>query len=142
MSERKERCETCRFWDATEGLNNCRRYPPTFTAIAIEPGEVENGTLEADLAFWPQTGPDDWCGEWQPKPKLKPAEYESPLSSLDFSTRVRKCLRSLDVSTIGDLCQITEGELLGVKNFGASCLHEVRNKLASLGLGLRDRRNH
>ena len=44
----------------------------------------------------------------------------------------------LGVQTLGDLAARTEAELMGVKNFGATSLDEVKEKLVENGLGLRD----
>lgn len=60
-----------------------------------------------------------------------------PISTLDFSVRSRKALQLLGVQTIGDLATRTEAELMGIKNFGNTSLVEVREKLESVGLGLR-----
>jgi DNA-directed RNA polymerase subunit alpha len=60
-----------------------------------------------------------------------------PISALDLSVRARKALQLLNVQTIGDLATRTEAELMGVKNFGATSLVEVKEKLATFGLSLR-----
>jgi DNA-directed RNA polymerase subunit alpha len=60
-----------------------------------------------------------------------------PVSELQLSVRARKALQLLNIQTLGDLCSHTEAELMGVKNFGATSLKEVTDKLAELGLSLR-----
>lgn len=60
-----------------------------------------------------------------------------PVSELQLSVRARKALQLLNIQTLGDLCSHTEAELMGVKNFGATSLKEVTEKLAELGLSLR-----
>lgn len=60
-----------------------------------------------------------------------------PISVLDLSVRARKALQLLNVQTIGDLATRTEAELMGVKNFGATSLVEIREKLGTFGLTLR-----
>ncbi|MCE2967375.1 MAG: DNA-directed RNA polymerase subunit alpha C-terminal domain-containing protein [Phycisphaerales bacterium] len=59
------------------------------------------------------------------------------VSELNLSVRARKALQLLNIQSLGDLVAHTEAELLGVKNFGATSLSEVRQKLAEYGLGLR-----
>jgi DNA-directed RNA polymerase subunit alpha len=59
------------------------------------------------------------------------------IAQLDFSVRARKALQLLGVYTVGDLATRTEAELMGIKNFGATSLHEVREKLGQYGLDLR-----
>jgi len=60
-----------------------------------------------------------------------------PISVLDLSVRARKALQMLGVQTLGDLATRTEAELMGVKNFGATSLEEIRNKMGTYGLNLR-----
>jgi len=60
-----------------------------------------------------------------------------PISVLDLSVRARKALQMLNVQTIGDLATRTEAELMGVKNFGATSLVEIKEKLGNFGLSLR-----
>ena len=60
-----------------------------------------------------------------------------PVSDLGMSVRARKALQILGVQTVGDLAARTEAELMGVKNFGATSLDEVKIKLGELGLELR-----
>jgi len=60
-----------------------------------------------------------------------------PVSELQLSVRARKALQMLNIQSVGDLCSHTEAELMGVKNFGATSLVEVREKLGEWGLGLR-----
>ncbi len=66
------------------------------------------------------------------------AMLAKPIGDIDFSVRVRKALQLLGVQSLGDLAARTEAELMGVKNFGATSLTEVREKLGQYGLGLRE----
>lgn len=60
-----------------------------------------------------------------------------PVADLNLSVRARKALSLLNICSIGDLCLRTEAELMGVKNFGATSLTEIQEKLNELGMGLR-----
>ena len=60
-----------------------------------------------------------------------------PVTDLGLSVRARKALQILGVQTVGDLAARTEAELMGVKNFGATSLDEVKIKLGELGVELR-----
>jgi DNA-directed RNA polymerase subunit alpha len=59
------------------------------------------------------------------------------VSDLQLSVRARRALQLLNIQTLGDLASHTEAELMGVKNFGATSLSEVRERLAENGLSLR-----
>jgi DNA-directed RNA polymerase subunit alpha len=60
-----------------------------------------------------------------------------PVSELKLSVRARKALSLLGIQTMGDLAARTEAELMGVKNFGATSLDEVKQRLSEHGLKLR-----
>jgi DNA-directed RNA polymerase subunit alpha len=62
---------------------------------------------------------------------------QKAVSELNLSVRARKALQLLNIHTLGELIAHTEAELLGVKNFGATSLAEVRQKLNEFGLLLR-----
>lgn len=61
-----------------------------------------------------------------------------PVSDLNLSVRSRKCMTRLGISTIGELVTRTADELLSAKNFGVTSLNEIRDKLAEMGLKLRN----
>lgn len=71
------------------------------------------------------------------KGKASEQVLNKPISVLDLSVRARKALQLLNIQSIGDLAMRTEAELMGVKNFGATSLDEVKEKLTDYGLSLR-----
>lgn len=71
------------------------------------------------------------------KGKAPEAVLNKPISVLDLSVRARKALQLLNIQTLGDLASHTEAELMGVKNFGATSLQEIKVKLEENGLSLR-----
>ena len=68
---------------------------------------------------------------------VDPQLFNKPLDEFEMSVRARNCLVHLNIKTIGELISKTEDELLGVKNFGATSLAEIKQILESLGLSLR-----
>jgi DNA-directed RNA polymerase subunit alpha len=78
-----------------------------------------------------------------PKINLPPGREDllsKPVSDLELSVRSRRCLQRLSVSTIGDLLNYTEADLLATRNFGQTSLNEIRAKLAVHGLTLQAKR--
>jgi DNA-directed RNA polymerase subunit alpha len=59
---------------------------------------------------------------------------DARIEELDFSVRTYNCLKKANILTIGDLLQISESDLMQIRNFGKKSLTEVKEKLASLGL--------
>jgi DNA-directed RNA polymerase subunit alpha len=58
------------------------------------------------------------------------------IAELKLSVRATNCLESERITTVRDLVQRTEDQLLEVRNFGETTLNEVKEKLFSLGLRL------
>ena len=59
------------------------------------------------------------------------------IEELELGVRSYNCLKREGIQTVGDLVSKTEAELLNIPNFGKKSIDEVREKLASRGLGLR-----
>jgi DNA-directed RNA polymerase subunit alpha len=66
------------------------------------------------------------------------AQLDRPIADLNLSVRARKCMVRLGLNTIGELIRKTPDDLLECKNFGVTSLNEVREKLTSIGLKLRN----
>jgi DNA-directed RNA polymerase subunit alpha len=64
------------------------------------------------------------------------AKLNMSLADMKLSVRATNCLESENISTVRDLVQRSEDQLLEVRNFGETTLHEVREKLADMGLRL------
>ncbi|MDI6844861.1 MAG: DNA-directed RNA polymerase subunit alpha [Candidatus Saccharicenans sp.] len=70
-------------------------------------------------------------------PHLDKAEVlASTIDHLELSVRASNCLRAAGITYVYELVQRTEDQLLQTKNFGRKSLNEIKEKLASLGLGL------
>jgi DNA-directed RNA polymerase subunit alpha len=65
----------------------------------------------------------------------------TPISDFELSVRSRNCLAKMDISSLGDLIQRTEAELLSYKNFGETSLQEIKDILNAKGLRLGMRRD-
>lgn len=58
------------------------------------------------------------------------------VEELELSVRANNCLRNANITTIGELVQRTEAELMKTKNFGKKSLQEIKDELARIGLTL------
>lgn len=59
---------------------------------------------------------------------------ETSIDDLELSARSYNCLKRAGISTVEDLANKTEAEMMKVRNLGKKSLDEVTNKLHSLGL--------
>ncbi|WP_155287453.1 DNA-directed RNA polymerase subunit alpha [Lacticaseibacillus zhaodongensis] len=62
---------------------------------------------------------------------------EMTIEELDLSVRSYNCLKRASINTVQELTNKTEAEMMKVRNLGRKSLEEVKNKLADLGLSLR-----
>jgi len=60
--------------------------------------------------------------------------YDTPIEDLDLSVRAYNCLKRAGITKVGQVLEMTEDDLLGVRNFGRKSLDELRERLASRGL--------
>lgn len=59
------------------------------------------------------------------------------IEELDLSVRAYNCLKRANINTVYDLVQRNEEDMMKVRNLGKKSLEEVEQKLAALGLHLR-----
>src|SRR5271156_6659103 len=58
------------------------------------------------------------------------------VNEIELSVRAANCLNNANITTVGQLAQKTETEMLKYRNFGKKSLNEIKEKLQQLGLGL------
>lgn len=63
---------------------------------------------------------------------------EMTVEELDLSVRSFNCLKRAGINTVDELTEKTEDEMMKVRNLGKKSLEEVQEKLAELGLSLKE----
>ncbi len=58
------------------------------------------------------------------------------VNEIELSVRAANCLNNANITTVGELAQKTEADMLKYRNFGKKSLNEIKQKLEELGLGL------
>ena len=66
------------------------------------------------------------------------ADLALPIEELQLTIRSYNCLKREGIHTVGELVARSEADLLDIRNFGAKSITEVKEKLAGLGLNLKD----
>ena len=64
--------------------------------------------------------------------------YDMAIEELDLSVRSYNCLKRAGINIVAELVERDEEEMMKVRNLGRKSLEEVQQKLAALGLTLRD----
>ena len=68
----------------------------------------------------------------------KQKKLETSIDDLDFSVRAYNCLKRAGISTLGDLTEKSELEMMKIRNLGKKSLKEVIDKIKDMGLKFRD----
>ena len=63
-------------------------------------------------------------------------ELAKPIEDLDLTVRSYNCLKREGITTVGELVEKSEDDLLEIRNFGQKSIDEVKAKLEEMGLGL------
>jgi DNA-directed RNA polymerase subunit alpha len=58
------------------------------------------------------------------------------VNEIELSVRAANCLNNANITTVGELAQKTEAEMLKYRNFGKKSLNEIKQKLSEMGLAL------
>ena len=65
------------------------------------------------------------------------AELDKQIEDLDLSVRSYNCLKRASIHSVRQLVEFSENDLLNIRNFGVKSIEEVKDKLESMGLSLK-----
>jgi DNA-directed RNA polymerase subunit alpha len=68
--------------------------------------------------------------------EVRNENLDRSVEELELSVRSYNCLKNANISTIRELVQKTEQDMLKTKNFGRKSLNEIKEILSSMGLSL------
>ena len=66
------------------------------------------------------------------------ADLALPIEELELTVRSYNCLKREGIHSVGELVSRSEADLLDIRNFGAKSIDEVKAKLVTMGLALKD----
>ena len=73
-------------------------------------------------------------GVERPSMIVSPETYQTPIERLDLSPRTLNCLRRAHLTKVGEILEMSDEELLKIRNFGEKSLTELREKLSERGI--------
>jgi DNA-directed RNA polymerase subunit alpha len=73
----------------------------------------------------------------EPLPETPPNEWDIPVETLNLSVRSFNCLKRAGISKVSELLDLTEDEIMKMRNFGKKSLDEIKQVLTERGLSLR-----
>ena len=65
------------------------------------------------------------------------ADLALPIEDLNMSVRSYNCLKRAGIHSVRQLVEFSENDLLNIRNFGAKSIEEVKDKLISMDLNLK-----
>ena len=68
-----------------------------------------------------------------------PAYADEPIEKLDLTVRSLNCLKREGVHTVADLLNYSLEDLMDIRNFGEKSVDEVKDKIESMGLSLKQK---
>jgi DNA-directed RNA polymerase subunit alpha len=118
------------------------KYAVENTRISPEDALVQSSSI-LKRHFEPFYGYDENAVEFteeqpqqsQENQKLKKLLNMS-VNEIELSVRAANCLNNANITTVGQLAQKSESEMLKYRNFGKKSLNEIKDKLHQLGLSL------
>ena len=70
----------------------------------------------------------------RPSLSLSPEIYQTPIERLELSHRTLNCLKRAHITRVGEVLEMSDEELLKIRNFGEKSLSELRSRLAEQGV--------
>lgn len=103
--------------------NIINQYMGAFLGL-IESDEEGEESVEAPSIFAPEGQKTN-------------AELDKQIEDLDLSVRSYNCLKRAGIHSVRQLVEYSENDLLNIRNFGAKSIEEVKDKLISMDLNLK-----
>lgn len=95
-------------------------------------------TGEADLVDEDTKENIDFVEEPEKKEDKEESLKSQPINILDLTTRASNSLKNAEIETIGQLISYSEVDLMEFDKFGKTSLKEIKEKLAAIGLSLKE----
>lgn len=79
----------------------------------------------------------DFTSEQQPISEAPTSEWDVPVETLNLSVRSYNCLKRAGIAKVSELLDLSEDEIMKMRNFGKKSLDEIKQVLDERGLSLR-----
>ena len=104
------------------------------TISPLEAVQTAAETLVRHFFIFSNFHPD--ADEEIPSPRLQisPEIFQMPLEKLQLSPRTANCLKRAHLTKVGEVVDMSDEDLLKIRNFGERSLLEIKEKLAGLNI--------
>ena len=91
--------------------------------------------LSRNFHLFRSLSPSADAGDQGPSVPVSPEIYQTPIERLELSPRTLNCLKRAQINRVGEVLEMSDDDLLKIRNFGDKSLQELREKLAERGIG-------
>ena len=91
--------------------------------------------LSKNFHLFRSLNPSADAGDIGPSVPVSPEIYQTPIERLELSPRTLNCLKRAQINRVGEVLEMSDDDLLRIRNFGDKSLQELREKLAERGIG-------
>ena len=111
----------------------------TPTEAVLQAVNIVNQYMGAFMALSESDGEEDAevVSIFAPEGQESNVELDKQIEDLDLSVRSYNCLKRAGIHSVRQLVEFSENDLLNIRNFGAKSIEEVKDKLQSMGLSLK-----
>jgi DNA-directed RNA polymerase subunit alpha len=89
------------------------------------------------LGTLPESEEGEVASIFAPEGQESNAELDKRIEDLDLSVRSYNCLKRAGIHSVRQLVEYSENDLLNIRNFGTKSIEEVKDKLISMDLNLK-----
>jgi DNA-directed RNA polymerase subunit alpha len=103
----------------------------------VEAANIVNQHMSAFMSLAEETEPVEEPSIFAAGQEDDNSELDKQIEDLDLSVRSYNCLKRAGIHSVRQLVEFSENDLLNIRNFGVKSIEEVKDKLESMGLGLK-----
>ena len=100
----------------------------------LEAVQTAADTLVRHFFIFSNFHPDEDTETTTTRVQISPEIFQMPLDKLQLSPRTANCLKRAHLSKVGEVVDMSDEDLLKIRNFGERSLSELKEKLAGLNI--------
>ena len=109
----------------------------TPTEALVQAANIVNQHINAFLTLTTVESVPEETSIFAQEEPVDNVELDKRIDDLDLSVRSFNCLKRAGIHSVRQLLDFSENDLLNIRNFGAKSIEEVKDKLDSMGMSLK-----
>ena len=104
----------------------------------VEAANIVNQHMSAFMGLADEEEPVEDVSIFANGEEEENTELDKQIEDLDLSVRSYNCLKRAGIHSVRQLVEFSDNDLLNIRNFGVKSIEEVKDKLETMGLSLKD----